>query len=85
MLDSKTWKPAVVMKRCGEPRSFIVKTEKWQNIKKKLNCQHLHQTADRNETDDTILIPRPWQDVQATALVHAITCANQEKGSLGGQ
>ena len=32
MLDCKPWKPATVMKRCEEPRSFIVKIEKWQNI-----------------------------------------------------
>ena len=53
MLDSKTWKPAVVMKRCEEPRSFIVKTE---NGKTFSNCQHLHQIAGSNGTDDTVLI-----------------------------
>ena len=54
MLDSKTWKPAVVMERCGEPRSFIVKTENGKIFRR--NRQHLHQIADSNGTDDTILI-----------------------------
>ena len=54
MLDNKTWKPAVVMNRCEEPRSFIVKTENGKTFRR--NRQHLRQTADRNETDDTILI-----------------------------
>ena len=54
MLDSKTWKPAVVINRCEEPRSFIVKTENGKIFRR--NCQHLSQAADRNETDDTILI-----------------------------
>ena len=28
---------------------------------------------------------RPWHDARAIAHARAITCANQEKGSLGGQ
>ena len=28
---------------------------------------------------------RPWYDAQAIARAHAITCANEEKGSLGSQ
>ena len=54
MLDSKTWKPAVVMKKCEEPRSFIVKTENVKTFRR--NRRHLRQIADRNETGDTILI-----------------------------
>ena len=54
MLDSKTWKLAVVMERCGEPRSFIVKTENGKTFRR--NRQHLHQTVNSNGTDDTILI-----------------------------
>ena len=40
MLDSKTWKPAVVMKKFEEPRSFIVKTENGKLFRR--NHQHLH-------------------------------------------
>ena len=54
MLDNKTLQPAVVMNRCEKPRNFIVKTENGKTLTR--NCQHLHQTADRNETDDNILI-----------------------------
>ena len=54
MLDSKTWKPAVVIKRCEEPRSLIIKTENGKTFRR--NRQHLHQTPDSNGTDDTILI-----------------------------
>ena len=54
MLDNKTLQPAVVMNRCEKPRNFIVKTENGKKLTR--NRQHLHQTADRNETDDTILI-----------------------------
>ena len=32
-----------------------------------------------------ILNTRPWHDMRAIARACAITCANQEKGSLGGQ
>ena len=42
------------MKRCKEPRSFIVKTENDKTFRR--NCQHLHQIADSNGTDNTILI-----------------------------
>ena len=54
MLDSKTWKPAVVIKRCEEPRSFIVKTENGKTFRR--NCHHLHQIAHSIGIDETILI-----------------------------
>ena len=54
MLDSKTWKVAVVMKRCEESGSFIVKTENDKVFRR--NCQHLRQIADSNGSDDTILV-----------------------------
>ena len=54
ILDSRTWKPAVVMKRCGEPISFIVKTENGKTFRRKR--QHLHHIAYSNGTDDNILI-----------------------------
>ena len=44
------------MKRCKEPRSFIVKTENDKTFRR--NCQHLHQIADSNGTDNTILISK---------------------------
>ena len=53
MLGSKTWKPAVAMKRCEEPRKFIAKTENGKTFWR--NRQHLHQIADSNGSDDTIL------------------------------
>ena len=37
MLDSKTYKPAVVMERCEEPRSFMVKTENDKNLEEIVN------------------------------------------------
>ena len=54
MLDSKTWKPPAVMKRFGEPISFIVKTENGKTFRRKR--QHLHHIAYSNGTDDNILI-----------------------------
>ena len=54
MLKSKTCKPAVVMKRCEETRSVIVKTENDKIFRR--NRQHLCQRADSNGTDDTIVI-----------------------------
>ena len=54
MLDSKTWKPTVWMKKCEET-SFIVKTENGKTFRR--NRQHLRQIADSNGSDDdTILI-----------------------------
>ena len=54
MLDSKTWKPAVLMKKCEET-SFIVKTENGKTFRR--NRQHLGRIADSNGSDDdTILI-----------------------------
>ena len=54
MLDSKTWKPAVLMKKYEET-SFIVKTENGKTFRR--NRQHLGQIADTNGSDDdTILI-----------------------------
>ena len=50
MLDSKTWKPAVLMKRHEEPRSFIVKAESGKAFRR--NHQHLRQIADSNGTDE---------------------------------
>ena len=52
MLESKTWKPAVLIKRCEESRSFLVKTENGKTFRR--NRQHL--IGDSNGTDDTILI-----------------------------
>ena len=54
MLNSKTCKPAVVMKRCEETRSVIVKTENDKIFRR--NRQHLCQRADSDGTDDTIVI-----------------------------
>ena len=51
MLDSKTWKPVVAIKRNEEPRSFIVKTENGKTYRR--NRQHLRQIADNNGSDDT--------------------------------
>ena len=62
MLDSKTWKPTVVMKRCEEPKSFIVKTEKGKKLRK--NRPHLRQIADSNGFDDTILISDGEEEIQ---------------------
>ena len=45
---------AVAMKRCEEPRSFIVKTENGKTFSR--DHQHLCQIADSNGTDDIILI-----------------------------
>ena len=54
MLESKTCKPAKVMKRFEEPKSFIVKTENGKTCRR--NCQHLRQIDDSNGTDETTLI-----------------------------
>ena len=62
MLDSKTWKPTVVMERCEEPKSFIVKTEKGKKFRK--NRPHLRQIADSNGFDDTILISDGEEEIQ---------------------
>ena len=31
------------------------------------------------------MICKPWHDTRAIACAHAVTCANQEKGGLGGR
>ena len=54
MLDSKTSRAAVTMKKSEEPSSFIVKTENGKTFKK--NCQHLREIGVSNGTHDTILI-----------------------------
>ena len=62
MLDSKTWKPTVVMKRCEEPKSFFVKTEKGKTFRK--NRPNLRQITDSNGFDDTILISDGEEEIQ---------------------
>ena len=50
------------MKRCEEPKSFIVKTEKGKKFRK--NRPHLRQIADSNGFDDTILISDGEEEIQ---------------------
>ena len=54
VMDGKSLKPAVAMKRYEESRRFIVKIENGKTFRR--NRKYLRQIADSNGTDNTILI-----------------------------